>query len=378
MRITGVDTYICRFPNEAPFAPSWTPGLTSHDNGCAIHVIKTDEGIEGYAGGMSIAREMTGLAPLFQAYLMGRDPLKINAMVNVLRNSTRVLGYRAGHLDVALWDIAGKAAGLPLYRLFGADKEKVHAYASFGELRSPGAWAEAAVAAREAGFRAMKVRIRHETIAEDVAVVRAVRETVGDSMAIMADANQGWRIEGFQKTPWWDLNRAKKTAKALEETDLTWLEEPLDQWDARGYAALRQSTTTPIAGGEMLPDLGPFALMIEAGAYDIVQPDTSFCGGISIARKVATLAEAAGLLFAPHTWTNGLGLAANLHVLASAPSSTWLEFPWDPPGWTPTVRDAMLSAPIEIDSDGCVALPDSPGLGVELDFDRILAHGEKL
>lgn len=377
MRIVDIETYVCHFPHE-PFSPSWTPGITSRSSGVAIFVVKTDEGVSGFSGAMAIGNEWSGLAPLVRAYLLGRDPLKIEPAVEVLRNSTRVLGYRAGFLDIALWDIAGKVAGLPLWRLFGGIREEVSAYASFGELRSPQAWAEAALAAREHGFKALKVRVRHETVAEDVAVVASVREVVGDSMQIAVDANQGWRIEGFAPTVKWDLARAKTTARAIEEFYPMWLEEPLDQYDARGHISLRAATATPIAGGEMLNDLGPFQLMIDAGSYDVVQPDAIFCGGMTIQRKISALAEAHGIGFAPHTWSNGIGLLANLHTLAAAPTGLMLEYPWDPMGWVPEVRDAMFSEPIKLSRDGTVILPDAPGLGIELDMEKILAHGERV
>lgn len=378
MRITDVEIYACRFPLPAPFSPSWTPGITSRDNGAAVFVLKTDEGIDGVAAGLSIGREWAGLGYLFKAYLLGRDPLEIEGMVAVLRNSTRVLGFRAGFLDVALWDIAGKVAGLPLYRMFGGARHELDAYASFGELRAPAEWKEAISAAKEAGFRAAKIRVRHQTITEDVACVEAAREAAGSDMKLMVDANQGWRIEGFARSPLWDRGRAKKTVRAIEDLDITWLEEPLDQYDAEGYRMLRDASPVPIAGGEMLSDLGPFGLMIDRGAYDYVQPDTTFCGGVTVARKVSALAEAKGIGFAPHTWTNGLGLVANMHVLAAAPTGALLEFPWDPPGWTPACRDAMLTETIEIRPDGKVPLPQKAGLGIELDFEAIEAHGEKL
>jgi D-galactarolactone cycloisomerase len=378
MRIVDLEVYACRFPLPAPFSPSWTPGITSRDNGVAVFVVKTDEGIDGIAAALNIGREWAGLAYLFKAYLLGRDPTAAEQLVEVLRNSTRVLGFRAGFLDVALWDILGKKAGLPLYRLFGGSRSKVMAYASFGELRSPEKWKDAIAAAKEAGFKAAKIRVRHETLREDVAAVEAAREAAGDEMRLMVDANQGWRIEGFGPSVRWDLARAKQAAKAFEDYDVFWLEEPLDQYDLAGYRALRDSTTVAIAGGEMLSDLGLFKLGIDAGAYDYVQPDVTFCGGITIARKVAALAEAASVGFAPHTWTNGLGLLANLHVLAASPTGAMLEFPWDPPGWVPEARDAMLQQPLHVGPDGYVEIPEKPGLGAELDMEAVKAHGERL
>ncbi len=378
MRITDLEVYACRFPLPAPFSPSWTPGITSRDNGVAVFVVKTDEGVDGIAASLSVGREWAGLGYLFKAYLLGRDPLQIESLVEVLRNSTRVLGFRAGFLDMALWDILGKVSGQPLYRLFGGSRDRLQAYASFGELRGPGAWKEAVQAARESGFKACKIRVRHETVAEDVACIEAAREAAGPEMKLMVDANQGWRIEGFAPSPRWDLARAKKTVRAVEDLDITWIEEPLDQYDADGYRALREASSVPVAGGEMLSDLAPFELMISKGAYDFVQPDVTFCGGITVARKVSVLAEARGVGFAPHTWTNGIGLVANMHVLAAAPTGAMLEFPWNPPGWVPEARDAMLTEPIRVGPDGTVALPHGAGLGVELDFDAIRTHGEKL
>ncbi|MFY9586861.1 MAG: enolase C-terminal domain-like protein, partial [Actinomycetota bacterium] len=162
-----------------------------------------------------------------------------------------------------------------------------------------------------------------------------------------------------------------------EEFDVAWLEEPLDQFDFEGYRRLRDQTTTPIAGGELVGDIWPLREMIERRALDIVQPDAMFTGGIAGAMELATMARNAGLGFAPHTWSNGLGLLANLHVLAATHGS-WLEYPYDPPGWVPEARDAMLASPIVVEADGMVTLPQAPGLGIDLDFEAIEAHGSPI
>jgi L-alanine-DL-glutamate epimerase-like enolase superfamily enzyme len=193
-------------------------------------------------------------------------------------------------------------------------------------------------------------------------------------MAIMVDANQGWRVDLFDDVRW-DFKRALRTAKAYEEFDLTWLEEPLDQHDYAGYARLRSATTTPIAGGEMLSDMHGFRDHLVHGGLDFVQPDVVFSGGIWMSRKIAAMAEAFDVGFAPHTWTNGLGFAANLQVMAAAPNGGWCEFPYDPPGWVPEARDFMLAEPFRVDGDGNVVVPDRPGLGIELDVEKIEAHG---
>jgi L-alanine-DL-glutamate epimerase-like enolase superfamily enzyme len=344
-----------------------------------IYRLITDEGLEGYAGWVAFADEPRGPVNLMRAFLIGRDPTKPAEIRPVLETAVRVLGLRVWFVETAIYDLAAKAAGMPLYRFLGGARDRVPAYASFGEVRDPRRRAEDALAAIEHGFRAIKLRPRHQTMAEDIKEVRTVREAVGDRLVIAADANQGWRVDTFapDNPVRWDFKRALATARAYEEYDVAWLEEPLDQFDFEGYRRLRDATTTRIAGGELVGDIWPCREMIERRAVDIIQPDATFTGGITGALEIAVLARHAGLGFAPHTWSNGLGLVANMHVLA-ATHGEWLEYPYDPPGWVPEARDAMLRAPITVDADGTVALPRGPGLGLELDIERIEAHGTGL
>jgi L-alanine-DL-glutamate epimerase-like enolase superfamily enzyme len=118
--------------------------------------------------------------------------------------------------------------------------------------------------------------------------------------------------------------------------------------------------------------------MIEHRAVDVLQPDAILSGGILMSRKIAGMAEAAGIGFSPHTWTNGIGLRVNLQVMGAVPGNVWCEYPIDPPGWTPEARDAMLTEPTRVDPDGFVTIPDLPGLGIDLDEDAIAKHGEEV
>ena len=375
MKITGIRVHLCHFPLPEPFSPSWLPGFPLSTNGCAIIRLQTDEGLEGVSAGVLLADEAKGAVNVLRAVLTGRDPTNVDDIFKILRSSVRVLGIRAWHVEPACWDLIGKVAGMPVWRLLGGAASRIRAYASTGELREPSRRVEDVQALRKQGFSAVKLRIRWPTVGQDLALVRAVREAAPD-MALMVDANQGWRVHGFGEYPEWDLGRAVRTARALEELDVTWLEEPLDQHDYRGYAALRQKTTVPIAGGELLSDLHGFRDLIEHRAVDVLQPDAVLTGGIRMGTQVAAMARAAGLGFAPHTWTNGIGLLVNLQVMGAV-GADWCEFPIDPPGWVPEGRDAMLAAPVSIDPDGYVTLPDRPGLGIELDEERIAAHGEE-
>ena len=379
MKIDRIDAWVCHFPLPAPFSPSWVPGLASPNNSAVVYRLVTDEGLEGYTGWVAFADEARGAVNLMRAFLIGRDPTRPGDIRPILETAVRVLGLRVWFVEVAIYDIAAKAAGLPLYRYLGGSRDRVPAYASFGEVREPKRRADDAQAAMEQGFNAIKLRPRHQTMAEDVAEVRSVRAAAGDDLVIACDANQGWRIDVFapDNPVRWNFKRALATAKAYEEFGVAWLEEPLDQFDFEGYRRLRDQTTTPIAGGELAGDIWPLREMIERRALDIVQPDATFTGGIAGALEIAQMAETFGLGFAPHAWSNGLGLAANMHVLA-ATHGTWLEYPYDPPGWVPQGRDAMLTSPITIDADGWVTMPEGPGLGVSLDLDRIVAHGSPI
>lgn len=377
MKIDRVEAWICHFPLPAPFSPSWIPGLASQANSCVIYRLTTDEGLEGVAAGLAFADEARGPVNVLRAFLTGRDPTRPAEIRPVLEAAVRVLGLRVWFVEAAIYDLAAKAAGLPLYRFLGGSRDSLPAYASFGELRDPRQRVEDALAAIQHGFRAVKLRPRHPTMAQDLREVRAVREAVGDDLVIACDANQGWRVDVFRQGPKWDFKRALWTAKAYEELNVAWLEEPLDQFDFEGHRLLRAQTTTPIAGGELVGDLWPLREMIERRALDIVQPDATFTGGIAGALEIATLAKLADIQFTPHTWSNGIGLAVNMHVLA-ATQGTWLEYPYDPPGWVPEARDAMLAEPIRLESDGTVGMPSGPGLGVTLDWDRIHAHGTAL
>ena len=376
MKIERIDAWMCHFPLPAPFSPSWVPGLASQNNSCVIYRIVTDEGLEGITGWIAFADEARGPVNLMRAFLAGRDPTRPQELRPLLETAVRVLGQRVWFVEAAIYDLAAKAAGLPLYRYLGGSRDRVPAYASFGELRDPRKRAEDALAAIDRGFKAIKLRPRHPTFREDVKEVRTVREAAGDDLVIACDANQGWRVDTFapENPVRWDFKRALATAKAYEEFKVAWLEEPLDQFDFEGYRRLRDQTTTPIAGGELCGDVWPLREMIERRALDIVQPDAMFTGGITGAMQIASMAEQFGLGFAPHTWSNGLGLAANMHVLA-ATHGIWLEYPYDPPGWVPEARDAMLTSPIGVDPDGMVTMPTAPGLGVELDLERVQAHG---
>jgi L-alanine-DL-glutamate epimerase-like enolase superfamily enzyme len=366
MQITAIHLQRLRLPLDPPFVAAWDPNPRRHFDATVVRV-ETDEGISGVGSGDTMGG-FEEFAPLF----IGEDPLAIVRHARTLET----ISFHAGRywpLEAALWDIAGKALGVPVATLFGGATDRLRAYASLGELRSPERRVRDVLTLLEEGFRAVKVRIARERIDEGVAVVAAMREVVGERMDILVDLNQWWRMAGDGERGLGPQD-ARRVIGRLAEHGVLWVEEPLAGEDLRGMAMLRQQTGVRIAGGEMARTFEDLRLALEADALDVYQPDAVLSLGLSAVRTLAELALRRNRWFAPHTWTNGIGLLANLHVCAGVGGGPYLEFPYDPPAWTPQRRDFMLAVPVSVDSEGFVHVPSAPGLGVELDEDAVAFH----
>ena len=378
MKIERLEIYYVAVPLPAPVRIAAHPGHLQTHNELTFVRMTTDEGVVGESGGFTMGRFHAGLGDTFGRFILGRDPLDIEGFADVLEGGA-AFGVRLAWLEPALWDIAGKVAGLPVYRLLGGGRDRIRAYCSTAELKDAEARADDLVRLKEEGFTAVKLRFHKADWREDLAVVEACRAKVGDSMDILVDANQGFHFALVPGSPpQWDLPTAVAAARALEDYDIYWLEEPLDRGDYSGMRELRQRTTLRIAGGELSWRFRDYAHLVENRCLDVLQTDAMFLGGISMGKKVAALAEANGLGFAPHTWNNGLNLLANLHVMAAAKSCRLCEFPYEPPGWTTEGREAILAETLEIDRDGFVRVPQRPGLGLVIDEDKLSRYGEKL
>ena len=365
MKITQVKVRLFEYPMPKPFHPTWQPMATT---AARIHVVEihTDEGIVGIgSGGVPVRWEVAGL------FLMGQDPFAMEQHVANLRSMAFFVG-RPWPVEIALWDIIGKATGQPVCRLLGGGSGKLKAYASTGELRPLEARVESAEQIVSEGFGALKLRFHNPDWREDVKTLASVRKAVGDGIDIMADGNWGWRIAPDRQLNRWDLKTAINVVKACEEHGVYWLEEPLDAYDYDGLAELRRHTTSlRIAGGELNRGPEEIKVYLEKGCFDVYQPDCTFIGGISTTREIAAMVKAAGKVFSPHTWTNGIGLVANLHCAAAASRVPYIEFPYDPPNWTPDARDFIFAEPLRIDAEGYVHVPQGPGLGLQLDEEKL-------
>jgi D-galactarolactone cycloisomerase len=366
MRITSIRTQRLRLPLDPPFNAAWDPTPRRAFEATIVRV-ETDAGLVGIGSGDTMA----GFDE-FEHLFIGADPLALARHARTLET----ISFHAGRywpLEAALWDLIGQACGQPVATLLGGACDRVPAYASWGELRSPEQRAQDAQALLDQRFHGVKVRIARERIDEGIAVVAAVRDAVGDRLAIMVDLNQWWRMAGDIE-PGLGPADARRAIERLREHGVAWVEEPLAGDDRAGMRMLRESTGVRIAGGEMARTFDELRLALEADALDVYQPDVVLALGISGARTLAELALRRNRWFTPHTWTNGIGLLANLHVCAGVGGGPMLEFPHDPPGWTPRRRDFMLAEPITIDADGMLCVPDAPGLGVMLDEEAVAFH----
>lgn len=367
MRITGLTTeiYQLRFPQ--PVRPAWAPGTTWSSSEAAVFRIETDEGVVGIAAGVgcpSFVRDV--IAP----QLVGRDAFETERITNILRDHG---GPWLGHtspwgIELALWDLIGKSAGLPVSRMWGRFTDRIIGYASTIEIRPPEQRAEDALRLLEKGYRAIKLRLHGATIAEDIAQVRAVRDAVGDRMEIMVDANQAERpgTPQVQDAPVWDYHRALATCRELHSLGVAWVEEPLRRYNYDGLARLAAAVDVRLAGGEGCSDPHEFRQLLDAGCYSIVQPDAIVAEGLGQLRKIAAYAEMHHRLCIPHHGGNGFAVAAHLQLSASCPNSPYLELMQDPPGIGVAEIQGLITEPFDVDANGYVQAPDRPGLGVEL------------
>src|SRR3954451_10632419 len=375
MKITCVRSRVVEFPLERAFRSAWARGRNMPSLLLVFLEVETDEGITGYGAAHGGVECAISVERFVAPYFLGQDPFAVERLAAVTRDA-ETLGAPMYPMELPLWDIVGKVACLPVSRLWGAWSDRVLAYCATAEVRAPEQRVLDIERMIEEGYRAVKLRFHRDDPREDVRVVQAIRDAVGDRIDITVDANQAGVEPGFEGHRTWGLRLAVEIARELERLGVLCREDPLPRHDYDGLRRLREKVERiKIAGGEDNHGLHEFKLLIDRGCYDILQPDALLSEGIFQLRKVAAMAEVAHLDFVPHTWGNGIGLLANLHLAASVPNCSHLEFPHDPPsGFTLASRDQMLREPLTIDSDGAVRVPDKPGFGFELDEERIAQH----
>ena len=365
MHITGVTQHHVSHPLDGAFEPTWIPGYAQHSHEAEVFEVETDAGITGVTASPSFAGGLEYETPL-SLFLQGEDPHDIESIMGKLA-SVDLVGPRPWHVELALWDIVGKDAGKPVYELLGGSADPIPAYASTGQVLPADERIDRIETRLDEGFEAVKLRI---TERDDLDIVREVRDAFPD-LTLMVDANKGWAVRVMADEETWTVKQAAAVARELEALGgIEWFEEPLPRHDYGGYARLREMTDVPIAGGEFNGSPGELQQFLDREALDVLQPDAALVTGIKRAVEVAGRAREEGVRFVPHTWTNAIGFAANLHVMAAV-DADWCEFPHDAP-WTPEAWGALIEEPFAV-SDGMVRPRDRPGLGVELDRDVLTA-----
>jgi len=329
--------------------------------------ISTDEGIIGMGEPNISPNHLKVLVEETKPYLLGRDPCEIDnlstpAFGEPISQDIMYVAYLAARgkpgflagINEALWDIAGKSAKAPVWKLLGGHyTDKVEAYASCGELgNTVEDISKEAARMAELGFKGYKLRV---TIKDYLEKVKAARDALGDDVDLMIEWN--FRLP--------NAKTAISAIKKVERYELAWVEEPIPLGDIDGYAEIRAAVETPISGGELLTSRYLFKERIDRGAYDIVQPDCCRMG-ISEAWKVAFLASLKGLPCVPHNWSgNGLNTAAQLNLLAAIPNHWYLESNESYYGTCPTFKKLLFDGS-PVPKKGYFYVPKRPGLGVEL------------
>ena len=335
-------------------------------------VVETAEGVTGIGEAWGSPAANLAHLPLLRGYLEGVDAADVElAFARILAThyhfglQNQVLACISG-IDIAAKDALGRELGLPLCRLLGGrGAARVPVYASGGYItedpeRDLAPQLEAVAAS---GHRAAKIKIGLGPESDEARVALA-RRILGDGVALMVDVNSNYT-----------LDLAKASIARIAPLGVAWIEEPLPPQDLEGYALLHRASPIPIAAGEALYTAFDFSRLLERRAVDVVQPDLSLCGGFWQGRRIADLGELHHVRLSPHVWGSGVGLAAALHYVASrAPHPHSTNAPWPTlveydVGENP-LRDCVLARPLRAEG-GEVALPEGPGLGVELDWEAV-------
>jgi L-alanine-DL-glutamate epimerase-like enolase superfamily enzyme len=299
----------------------------------AIHSLIADDLVPALKGADETAIEALWKKMWWRLHFIGRGGAAAFAIAAV---------------DIALWDLKARRADMPLWRLLGGHDAQVRAYAGGIDLQFPiERLLEQTRGNLDKGFRAIKMKIGRDRLSEDVSRIAAMRDMLGDEFPLMVDANMRWSAD-----------QAVRAARAFEDFDLVWLEEPIEPEDIAGHVRLRQLTAIPIATGENFHSLADFRAMIEAGGVSFPEPDVATCGGVTVWMKVATLAESHNLPVTSHGVHD-----LHVHLLAAVPNASYLEVH----GFG---LEDFIAEPLRI-TDGFATAPDRPGHGVAFDFEGL-------
>jgi D-galactarolactone cycloisomerase len=333
----------------------------------------TDEGVTGLGSVYTSAQLVKGALAVLRPRLIGASAVDPARVAETLHQSTFWQGrggaitHAISGVDIALWDLFGKITGQPISRLLGGrHRERIKPYGSL-IMTEPERMAERLQPGLERGFKAFKIGWgpfgRRDDVKLDEAIVKAARQGIGDDAELFVDA-------GGSDAYWpQGLKWAIRTAHMLADYNVGWFEEALRPDALDDHCELRRQSPVPIAGGEVLTRRQTYLPWFVKGAFDIVQPDATKVGGISEQRRIAWMADEFGIKYVGHGWNTALGVAADLQIAAAMPHTDLVEFI----GGSPYV-DGLLAQPFALDEEGYIGIPDSPGLGVTLDRNKIARY----
>jgi L-alanine-DL-glutamate epimerase-like enolase superfamily enzyme len=351
----------------------WSAEIKPEDTIHALVAVHTDAGITGFGSVFTDSRLVAAGLKVLEPLFKGEDAREPARVAEKLHQNTFWMG-RGGTLthvisgiDIALWDILGKATGLSVSRLLGGrHRERVQPYCSL-LMEEPKRMFDVIAEYRAKGFTAFKIGWgpfgRALDTKLDEAIVRAAREAAGTTSKLFVDA-------GGSDAYWpLGLKWALRTAVMLKDYDVGWFEEALKPDAIEEFIELRRQSPVPIAGGEVLTRRQSFIPWLTRGAFDIVQPDVTKVGGISEQRRIAWMASDFGVKYIGHGWNTALGVAADLQMAAAFSDADLVEFI----GGSPYV-DGITVAPFKLDKQGWLTIPDRPGLGVEIDAKKLARY----
>ena len=358
MMIAAIDTVHLRVPLDEPIPPSAARPLTES---LAIHLVRLtcDDGTVAWGEAWcDSADALDEAVELLGPILLDADPLDRGAlwerMVDRLTGLKEPMDAGAPGLsavDIALWDLAGRALGVPVWQMLGGRRMlRLDAYATGIYFEEPDVAARKAREMLRAGFHAIKIKAG-AGIEQDIAVLEAVRDAIGPQVPLMIDANQGFA----------DRDEAMEFGGAADRAEAFWYEEPLPPGDWTDYVALRHASDTPIAGGERLRSPGAFLQAFSKGALDVAMPDVRLCGGITGLLKIADLARWFNVQISPHNWSSQIAAIASSHAAVTLRNCVLTEVE----ATRTQASDGLLDEPVRFD-DGFIVIPDGPGLGINV------------
>ena len=347
----------------------WSDELEGDDCVHTLITVITDEGLTGLGSVFTNDDLVKSALAVLEPLYLGENALEPERVSEKLHQNMFWLGrggsitHAISGIDIALWDLLGKATGQPVGRLLGGRyRDRVRPYASV-LMQAPDVLADYLLQLKEQGFRAFKIGwgpFGRQSHALDEKIVKAAREAIGSDVLLMVDAggSDAFWNNGYK----WAL----RTSQMLADYDVAWFEEPLKPDALQDYILLRQKAPVPISGGEVLTRRQAFQPWLQAGAFDIVQPDVTKVGGISEERRIAWMAQENGIRFIPHGWNTAVGLAADLQLASAFADTDLVEYLTGSP-----YIDEIVVDDWRLDEEGMLPIPDKPGLGITLNTEAV-------